>query len=151
MATANPRARRSRAVSKYFSIHSVRPGNMHTVPRRPAGGSQRAKRSDTPSGVLSVPVTTLSGTGFAGMETSFIGKSATGKSWLRSWLIARARRFDGGRRHGRKRVETAAPRDQIEHSSTTGKTAMSFRITGLPAERFAHLFALSDAELSVHG
>jgi hypothetical protein len=28
---------------------------------------------------------------------------------------------------------------------------MSFRITGLPAERFAHLFALSDAELSVHG
>ena len=28
---------------------------------------------------------------------------------------------------------------------------MSFRITGVPAERFAHLFALSDAELSVHG
>jgi len=28
---------------------------------------------------------------------------------------------------------------------------MSFRITGLPAERFVHLFALSDAELSVHG
>lgn len=28
---------------------------------------------------------------------------------------------------------------------------MSFRIIGLPAERFAHLFALSDAELAVHG
>jgi hypothetical protein len=28
---------------------------------------------------------------------------------------------------------------------------MSFRITGLPAERFAHLFALSDAELTVQG
>jgi hypothetical protein len=28
---------------------------------------------------------------------------------------------------------------------------MSFRITGLPAERFAHLFALSDAEFTVQG
>ena len=28
---------------------------------------------------------------------------------------------------------------------------MSFRITGLPAERFAHLFALSDAELVAQG
>lgn len=28
---------------------------------------------------------------------------------------------------------------------------MSFRITGLPAERFAHLFALSDAELAAEG
>jgi hypothetical protein len=28
---------------------------------------------------------------------------------------------------------------------------MSFRITGLPAERFTHLFALSDAELAAHG
>jgi hypothetical protein len=28
---------------------------------------------------------------------------------------------------------------------------MSFRISGLPAERFAHLFALSDAELSAQG
>ena len=28
---------------------------------------------------------------------------------------------------------------------------MSFRITGLPAERFAHLFALSDAALAEHG
>src|SRR5579872_35813 len=37
------------------------------------------------------------------------------------------------------------------YSSTTGKTAMSFRITGLPADRFAHLFALSDAELSLQG
>jgi hypothetical protein len=27
---------------------------------------------------------------------------------------------------------------------------MSFRITGLPAENFAHLFALSDQELAVH-
>jgi hypothetical protein len=28
---------------------------------------------------------------------------------------------------------------------------MSFRIKGLPAERFQHLFALSDAELAEHG
>src|SRR5881628_381212 len=28
---------------------------------------------------------------------------------------------------------------------------MSFRITGLPAENFDHLFALSDAELREHG
>jgi len=28
---------------------------------------------------------------------------------------------------------------------------MTFRITGLPAEHFAHLFALSDAELAVQG
>jgi uncharacterized protein DUF1203 len=28
---------------------------------------------------------------------------------------------------------------------------MSFRITGLPAEKFAHLFALSDQELAAHG
>jgi hypothetical protein len=28
---------------------------------------------------------------------------------------------------------------------------MSFRITGLPAERFTHLFTLSDAELAAHG
>lgn len=28
---------------------------------------------------------------------------------------------------------------------------MSFRLTGLPAEHFAHLFALSDAELVTHG
>ncbi len=28
---------------------------------------------------------------------------------------------------------------------------MSFRITGLPAERFTHLFALSDAELAAQG
>lgn len=28
---------------------------------------------------------------------------------------------------------------------------MSFRITGLPAEDFNHLFALSDAELAAHG
>jgi hypothetical protein len=46
---------------------------MHTVPRRPAGGSQRAKRKETPSGVLSAPVTTPSGIGFAGIVISFIG------------------------------------------------------------------------------
>src|SRR5215211_5480047 len=28
---------------------------------------------------------------------------------------------------------------------------MSFRITGLPAERFSHLFALSDEDLAAHG
>ena len=38
----------------------------------PGRRRQRAKRSDTPSGVFSVPVTTLSGTGLAGIETSFM-------------------------------------------------------------------------------
>jgi hypothetical protein len=32
-----------------------------------------------------------------------------------------------------------------------GGSTMSFRIFGLPAERFAHLFALTDAELAAHG
>jgi hypothetical protein len=45
---------------------------MTTVPLRPAGGSQRAKRKLTPSGVFNSPVTKLSGTGLAGMETSFM-------------------------------------------------------------------------------
>ena len=31
---------------------------------------------------------------------------------------------------------------------TTMEETMSFRITGLPAENFAHLFALVDAELA---
>jgi hypothetical protein len=39
---------------------------------RPTGGAQRAKRKLTPSGVLMLPVTTSSGTGLAGMETSFM-------------------------------------------------------------------------------
>ena len=56
MATAKPRSRRSRTVSKYFSIGSLRPVNTHTVPLRPAGGAQRAKRNSAPSGVLMVPV-----------------------------------------------------------------------------------------------
>src|SRR5262245_52107654 len=70
MATAKPRSRRSRTVSKYFSIISLRPVKMQTVPLRPDGGDQRAKRSSAPSTVLMVPVTTFSGTGLAGIETS---------------------------------------------------------------------------------
>src|SRR5262245_15310886 len=50
-------------------MNSARPGNRHTVPLRPGGGAQRAKRSDTPSGVFSIPLTTSSGTGLAGSET----------------------------------------------------------------------------------
>ena len=45
-----------------------------TVPLRPAGGAQRAKRSSAPSGVRMVPVTTSSGTGLAGIETSVMGE-----------------------------------------------------------------------------
>src|SRR4051794_39567256 len=70
MATANPRSRRSATVSKYFSICSLRPVKTQTVPLRPAGGAQRAKRSSAPSGVLMVPETTSSGTGLEGIETS---------------------------------------------------------------------------------
>src|SRR4029077_8295589 len=33
----------------------------------------------------------------------------------------------------------------------SGGVIMSFRITGLPAEQFAHLFALTDAELATQG
>ena len=39
MATAKPRSRRSRTVSKYFSIISLRPVNTQTVPLRPDGGA----------------------------------------------------------------------------------------------------------------
>src|SRR5579872_1251318 len=46
---------------------------MHTVPRRPAGGCQRAKRIETPSRVLRKSVTKLSGTGLAGIEIRLIG------------------------------------------------------------------------------
>src|SRR5262249_8726346 len=54
---------------------STRPGNMHTVPLRPAGGAQRAKRRSAPSGVRIVPVMTSSGTGLAGIETSVISEA----------------------------------------------------------------------------
>jgi hypothetical protein len=66
IATANPRSRKSRTVSKYFSICSLRPVKTQTVPLRPAGGAQRAKRNSAPSGVLMVPETTSSGTGIGG-------------------------------------------------------------------------------------
>src|SRR6185437_10094843 len=46
---------------------------MHMVPRRPAGGCQRAKRIETPSRVLRKSVTKLSGTGLAGIEIRLIG------------------------------------------------------------------------------
>src|SRR5215813_7197670 len=82
MATAKPRSRRSRTVSKYFSICSLRPVKTQTVPLRPAGGAQRAKRSSAPSGVLMVPETTSSGTGLEGIETSVMDWTAIGgKSW----------------------------------------------------------------------
>ena len=79
VATAKPRSRRSRTVSKYFSIISLRPLKTQTVPLRPAGGAQRAKRSSAPSGVVMVPVTTSSGTGLAGMETSVMGPDRLGE------------------------------------------------------------------------
>src|SRR5215468_7894376 len=82
MATAKPRSRKSRTVSKYFSICSLRPVKTQTVPLRPAGGAQRAKRSSAPSGVLMMPETTSSGTGLAGIETSVMGQTAIGgKGW----------------------------------------------------------------------
>src|SRR5260370_24262093 len=72
MATAKPRARASETTSKYFSMNSARPGSTSSVPLRPWGGAQRAKRNATPSGVLRTPVTAPSGTGFAGVEMSVI-------------------------------------------------------------------------------
>src|SRR5207302_9033793 len=42
-------------------------------------------------------------------------------------------------------------RSTIFQSSETLEDHMSFRITGLPAERFSHLFALSEAELVAQG
>ena len=41
------------------------------LPLRPGGGGQCAARSDTPSGVRSSATTAPSGTGLAGIETSF--------------------------------------------------------------------------------
>ncbi len=42
----------------------------------PAGGAHRANRSSAPSGVLMVPLTTFSGTGLAGIETSVMAGTA---------------------------------------------------------------------------
>src|ERR1700758_1663943 len=73
-------------------MNSARPWNTHTVPLRPGGGAQRANRSDTPSGVLSVPVTTSSGIGLAGIETSVMGCfGRAGRRRAASRLIAAAR------------------------------------------------------------
>src|SRR5207244_3782517 len=84
MATAKPRSRKSRTVSKYFSIGSLRPVKTQTVPLRPAGGAQRANRNSAPSGVLIVPLTTSSGTGLAGIETSVMRRSRLGEKGLKS-------------------------------------------------------------------
>jgi len=80
IATAKPRSRKSRTVSKYFSICSPRPVKTQTVPLRPAGGAHRANRNSAPSGVLMVPVTTSSGTGLAGIETSVMNTTGYVKS-----------------------------------------------------------------------
>src|SRR2546430_11924329 len=79
-ATVKPRLRRSRTVSKYFSMNSLRPVKTHTVPLPPAGASQRAKRNSTPSGVVILPVTTSSGTGLPGIETSFMAQAPQGRA-----------------------------------------------------------------------
>src|SRR5262245_2396661 len=55
-------------------MNSARPCRTTTVPLRPGGGAQRAKRKLTPSEVLITPVTASSGTGLAGVETRFMKK-----------------------------------------------------------------------------
>src|SRR5436190_21777258 len=65
-------------------MDSPRPANTQTVPLRPAGGAQRANRSSAPSGVLIVPLTTSSGTGLAGIETSVMRRSRLGEKGLKS-------------------------------------------------------------------
>src|SRR6185295_15268657 len=55
---------------------------MQTVPRRPGGGAHRAVRSVTPSGVFSIASTAPSGTGLAGIETSFIGRALSASGLL---------------------------------------------------------------------
>src|SRR5262249_17782766 len=60
-------------------MNSARPCRTTTVPLRPGGGAQRAKRRLTPSEVLIAPATTSSGTGLAGMETSFMKEE--GERW----------------------------------------------------------------------
>src|ERR1700719_488097 len=46
---------------------------MQTVPLHPdGGGGQRENLIEIPSGVFRIPITAPSGTGLAGMETSFI-------------------------------------------------------------------------------
>src|SRR5450432_3147743 len=80
VATAKPRWRRSRTVSKYFSMNSPRPVKTQTVPLALSGQSQRAKRNSTPSGVLTLPVTASSGPGLSGMATSFMAEPDRGRS-----------------------------------------------------------------------
>src|SRR3984893_4110171 len=100
IATANPRSRRSRTVSKYFCICSPPPVKTQTVPLRPAGGAQRAKRNSAPSGVLMVPATTFSGTGLAGIETSVMAADRA------RWIVLKIK---GGERERRSRSPLLEP------------------------------------------
>jgi hypothetical protein len=75
VATAKPRRRRSATTSKYFSMNSPLPWNMHTVPRR--GGrvaSQRANRNRMPPGDLRTPAVAPLGTGFLASATRSIAE-----------------------------------------------------------------------------
>ena len=65
--------------------------NTHTVPLRPAGGAQRANRNSAPSGVLMMPLTTSSGTGLAGIETSVMTENRLGEKGWKSRLEAQKR------------------------------------------------------------
>ena len=89
IATAKPRSRKSRTVSKYFSMYSLRPVKTQTVPLRLAGGAHREKRNSAPSGVLIVPDTTSSGTGLAGIETSVMEANRLGRKRRKSRVRAR--------------------------------------------------------------
>ena len=65
----------------------------HHMLLRLAGGCQRAKRSSAPSGVLMVPLTTLSGTGLAGMETSVMRTVGLGPGRNRNGRILGAKKL----------------------------------------------------------
>src|SRR5215467_10690098 len=92
-------------------MNSMRPWNRQTVPLRLDGGAgQRANLSEAPSGVLTTPDTAPSGTGLAGMETSFIG------GYFRGLALPGARAAPHARNRAGRRwriMRAGRPRSQV--------------------------------------
>src|SRR5262245_49506786 len=106
-------------------MKSERPWNRQTVPLRPGGGAQRAKRSETPSGVFRVPETTLSGTGLAGMETRVMDPRAGSSDAL--YQGASAAQSHSGAEH---RQEDAGPHRRASPIAHISKRPSSLAGTG---------------------
>src|SRR5262245_61415927 len=128
VATAKPRALSSRTISKYFSMNSMRPWKMHTVPLRCDGGGQRANLIEMPSRVFRTPTTAPSGTGLAGIETSFI------EEYFRKFGVAPHR--IAYRNHRQHSTRGASPADEPAGAAVPlndGSASPYWRRVGHPA------------------